>query len=109
VPKGTRDRRQEIQALEARLSDCANTLTHNAAESRALLDETLTIAREPHYGCSERASTHVLIFRLLRQRFYSVERDRNYRRSRSAAVTELGYARKRAELAKAAAQAAVAL
>lgn len=95
------DRRQEILALQPRLLDCAGALTRDAAEARALLHETLTIANDPEHGQAPGASTEVWIFRLLRQRFYSVERDRDYRRSRSAAVTELGYARKRALLAQA--------
>ena len=96
------ERRQELLALEPRLRDCADTLTRDAAESQALVLETLRITRAPDYDWPEGVSTQVWIFRLLRQRFYSVERDRDYRRSRSAAVTELGYARKRALQAQAA-------
>jgi DNA-directed RNA polymerase specialized sigma24 family protein len=95
------ERRQELLALEPRLRDCADALTRDADESRALVLETLRIARDPE--CGESGDPKVWIFRLLRQRFYSVERDRDYRRSRSAAVTELGYARKRALAAQAAA------
>ena len=98
------ERGQELLALEPRLRDCADALTRDPAESRALVQETLRIARDPDYDPGE-GGAHVWIFRLLRQRFYSVERDRDYRRSRSAAVTELGYARKRALAAQAAADA----
>ena len=101
------ERRQELLALESRLRDCADTLTRDPAESEALVLETLRIARDPEFDAPE-AATQVWIFRLLRQRFYSVERDRDYRRSRSAAVTELGYARKRALAAQAAADATAA-
>ena len=101
------ERRQELLALEPRLRDCADTLTRDPAESSALVQETLRLARDPEFGAPEGA-TQVWIFRLLRQRFYSVERDRDYRRSRSAAVTELGYARKRALAAQAASDAATA-
>ncbi|HTK35741.1 MAG TPA: hypothetical protein VL358_10725 [Caulobacteraceae bacterium] len=99
------ERRQELLALEPRLRDAATALTRDADESGALVLETLRIARDPEYASPEGVATPVWIFRLLRQRFYSVERDRDYRRSRSAAVTELGYARKRALAAQAASDA----
>jgi DNA-directed RNA polymerase specialized sigma24 family protein len=101
VTKTASDRRQQILALEPRLLDCADALTRDPSEARALLHETLTIANDPAYGSAEVVGPEVWVFRLMRQRFYSVERDRDYRRSRSAAVTELGYARKRALLAQA--------
>ncbi len=84
------ERRQELLALEPRLRDCADGLTRDEAESKALMLETLRIARDPDYVWPVDVSTQVWIFRLMRQRFHSVERDRDSRRSPSAAVPELG-------------------
>lgn len=99
----TEDRRDEILALEPRLLEIAQSMTRDANEAHVLVHETLMAAKDLDYGPVEGAQAW--IFRLLRQHFYSVERDRDYRRSRSSVITELGYARKRAMLAKAAAQA----
>ncbi len=81
--------------------DWATSLTRDAQEARALVQETLTIARDPGYAVDEEVDAQVWIFRLLRQRFYSLERDRAFRRSRSAFATEFAYAQKRAVLAQA--------
>lgn len=81
--------------------DWATSLTRDAQEARALVQETLIIARDPTYAAKEDGDPRVWIFRLLRQRFYSLERDRAFRRSRSAFATEFAYAAKRAVLAQA--------
>lgn len=99
------DRAPALAALEPRLRDCADALTRDPTESMALVQETLRIARDPATDWPD-GGAQAWVFRLLRQRFYSVERDRDYRRSRSAAVTELGYARKRLLAAQAASDAA---
>ena len=101
----TEVRRDEILALEPRLLDSAQSMTRDATEAQVLVQETLMAAHDLDYGPPEPGAAQAWIFRLLRQHFYSVERDRDYRRSRSSVITELGYARKRAMLAKAAAQA----
>jgi DNA-directed RNA polymerase specialized sigma24 family protein len=95
------DRRQDLEALGPHLLAWASALTRDASEARALVQETLLIADDPANGPADSVSTQVWIHRLLRRSFHSVERDRSYRRSTSAAVTELGYARKRALLARA--------
>jgi hypothetical protein len=100
------DRRQEVLALEPRLLQCADTLTRDATEARALVHDTLDMAKAQDYRPGAGSSnTQVWLFGLLRQRFHSVERDRNYRRLRSAAVTELAEARKREALAEVVAEA----
>lgn len=91
------DRRQELLALEPRLSDWAAALTRDAREAGALVRETLAIAGDPDQHPADSVSTQVWVHRLLRRCFHSVERDRDYRRSTSAAVTELGSARRRAQ------------
>jgi len=98
-------RRDEILALEDRLLESAQSMTRDANEAHVLVAETLMAAKDLDYGGADPTSAEAWIFRLLRRHFYSVERDRDYRRSRSSVITELGYARKRAMLAKAAAQA----
>jgi DNA-directed RNA polymerase specialized sigma24 family protein len=90
-----RDRRQELLALGPSLLGWASALTRDPAEAQALVDETLVLAADPAYQPAGDVSTQAWIHRLLRRRFHSVERDRGYRRSTSAAVSELGYARKR--------------
>jgi DNA-directed RNA polymerase specialized sigma24 family protein len=98
----TQDRRQQILALEPRLLDCADAMTRDAHEARALVQATLIEAEELGYGSGgDAAAVQTWLFRLLRQRFHSVERDRDYRRSRSARLNELAYARKRELAAKA--------
>jgi DNA-directed RNA polymerase specialized sigma24 family protein len=95
----SQDRRQEILALEPRLRLCADTMTRDAGEAHALVHETMAMAKASDYGAPDAGNAQVWLFGLLRQRFHSVERDRNYRRLRSAAVTELAEARKRQALA----------
>jgi len=99
------DRRDTILALEDRLLGAAQSMTRDDNEAQVLVNETLMAAKDLDYGAADPTSAEAWIFRLLRRHFYSVERDRDYRRSRSSVITELGYARKRAMLAKAAAQA----
>ncbi|HTI67041.1 MAG TPA: hypothetical protein VL460_05775 [Caulobacteraceae bacterium] len=99
-----RDRGQEILDLGPRLLDWASALTRDPKEAQALVRETLLDAKDPEHAPSDTVSTHAWIHRLLRRRFYSVERDRDYRRSTSAAVTELGSARKRVMQAQAEAE-----
>ncbi len=99
----TPDRRDQVLALEDRLLESASSMTRDANEATVLVQETLMIAKEMDYGADDPSGAEAWIFRLLRRHFYSVERDRDYRRSRSSVITELGYARKRAMLAKAAA------
>jgi DNA-directed RNA polymerase specialized sigma24 family protein len=101
----TEDRRDAILALEPRLLDTAQSMTRDANEADVLVAETLMAAKDLDYGAGAAVGAETWIFGLLRRHFYSVERDRDYRRSRSSVITELGYARKRAMLAKAAAQA----
>jgi hypothetical protein len=72
--------------------------------ARALVDETLMLAEDPAHEPGGDVSTRMWIHRLLRRGFHSIERDRSYRRSTSAAVTELGYARKRLLAAQAEAE-----
>ena len=91
----TRDRRQELLALGPSLLGWASALSRDPAEARALVQETLALAEDPAQQPSDDVSTQTWIHRLLRRSFHSVERDRSYRRSTSAAVTELGSARKR--------------
>lgn len=95
------DPRLALQALEPRLLDWATSLTRDRQEAEALVQDTLQTARDPAYAARQEAGPEVWIFRLLRQRFYSLERDRGFRRSRSVFATEQAYARKRAELAQA--------
>lgn len=96
------DRRQEILALEPRLLESAQALTGDAQRAKTLVAQTLKIAQAQDYGAAESSGAQVWVFRLLRQRLHSVERDRDVRRHRSAAVTELGHIQKRGELAQAA-------
>ena len=79
----------QIQALEARLLECATSLTGDTVQAQALVRETLTIARDPAYGAREVVDPQVWIFRLLRQRFHVLGRDQERRRSRAghAAIT----------------------
>ena len=103
------DRSVEVLALESRVADWANALTRDPAEARALVTETLALAQDPAHGPGSGQTVQSWLLRLLRQRFHSVERGRGFRRSRSAAVTELGDARKREVLAQAVADAVDAL
>jgi DNA-directed RNA polymerase specialized sigma24 family protein len=96
----TADRSQELLSLEPRLLDLAAALTRDTNEARILVHDTLKIARDPAYGLTEQVPVQIWIFRLMRQRFYSLDRDRDFRRSRTNFATEHAYARKRAELAK---------
>jgi len=76
------DRRQEMMALEPRLLGVAETLTRDPDEALTLVRQTLKLARERNYGLADGGNPEVWIFRLLRQRFHSVERDRDSRRDR---------------------------
>lgn len=100
-----RDRRQELQALGPSLLGWANALARNPDEAQALVDEILVLAADAGCQPSDDVSTQVWVHRLLRRCFHSVERDRSYRRSPSAAVFQLGYARKRELEERAAAEA----
>jgi len=73
---------RQIEALEARLLECANSLTSDTIQAQALVRETLTIARDPAYGAGEVVDPQVWLFRLLRQRFHVLGRDQERRRSR---------------------------
>ena len=95
------DLRCALQVLEPRLLDWATSLTRDAQEAEGLVQDTLLTARNPAFAAKQEAEPEVWIFRLLRQKFYSLERDRAFRRSRSAFATEHAYARKRAALAQA--------
>ena len=101
------DRGAELLALEGRIADWAHALTHDPAEARALIEETLILAQDTAQGPTGTQSLQSWTLRLLRERFYSVERGRSYRRAKSAAVTELDETRKRAVLARALADADV--
>lgn len=96
------DRRQAVLDLEPRLLDWAGALTHDLAEARALVSETLMIAGQEDYGAGESIDARTWVFRLLRQRYYSLERLRENRRARSAFAVDLAFTRKRALLAQAA-------
>lgn len=95
------DLRLAIQALEPRLLDWATSLTRDPQEAQALVQDTLLTARNPAYAAKQGSEPAIWIFRLLRERFYSLERDRAFRRSRSAFATEHAYAEKRAALSRA--------
>jgi DNA-directed RNA polymerase specialized sigma24 family protein len=101
------DRRQDILALEPRLLDWANALTRDPIEAQALVHETLALAGNADHRPPGSLTSRAWIHRILRERFYSVERDRNYRRSRTA-VIEMEQLRKRA-LAQAGTEASDAL
>ena len=77
-----RDHSLEIAALRPRLLEWANALTRDPAEALALVEETLSKALASEDGPPDLATLRAWTHRLLRQRFYSVERDRVYRRSR---------------------------
>ncbi len=102
-----KERHEQLQAFEPRLMAWAENMTRDAREAETLVQATLAIARSPAYASSETVDAEVWIFRLLRQQFYSLERDRDFRRSRSAFATEQSYARKRAVLAQAVADGSV--
>jgi DNA-directed RNA polymerase specialized sigma24 family protein len=87
------DRRQEILALEPRLLGCAEALTHDAGEAQALVRQTFKLAKDRNYGLAEGGNPEVWIFRLLRQRFHSVERDRDSRRDRRGPLAGFGSVR----------------
>jgi DNA-directed RNA polymerase specialized sigma24 family protein len=90
-----RERRQDVLALEPRILEAASALTRNAAEARALVSATYAAAEELDYGAAEGAAVEGWMFRLLRQRFHSVERERDYRRPRSALITQMEEAKRR--------------
>lgn len=94
-------RRDEILALEPRLLEAARSLTPDLGQAEILVRQTLHTAIAPGYGQAEEVPPQVWLFRLLRQTFHSVERDRVFRRARSVAAIELGLDRRRAELAPA--------
>ncbi len=94
------DRRQEILALESSLLSWAGALTRDPHEARVLVDETLSVAGDPDQVPGNDESTRVWLHRLLRRRFHSVVRDRNFRRSRSNPISAVGYARARVQLAE---------
>lgn len=96
------ERRQEIQALEPRLLEWANRMTRDANEAKALVSETLAAARTSALAASDDIGVEVWVFRLLRQQFHSLERDRHHRRAVSAFATDQTYARKRSQMAQAA-------
>ncbi|WP_158915648.1 hypothetical protein [Caulobacter sp. S45] len=96
------DRRSEILALEPSLLDWANALTHDEAEAHALLGRTLLAAMDPSHAPKGDLSTRAWLHNLLRRSFHSVERDRDNRRFRSAAVTQLGRTQKRDQQLRAA-------
>ena len=96
------ERRQEIMALEPRLLESAIRMTRDANEAKALVAETLAAARASPLAVSDEVGVEVWVFRLLRQQFHSLERDRHHRRAVSAFVTDQTYARKRSQLALAA-------
>jgi len=87
----THDRRQQILALEPRLLDCASSLTPDVNLAQALVRDTLKAARDADYGSAEGGDPGVWVFRLLRQRFHSLGRDGDRRRSRRALVTDVKY------------------
>ena len=87
--------RDTILALEPRLLAFAESLTRDPREAQALVAATLEAAEAAHYGLGESATPLAWLFRVLRQQFHSVERDRNYRRSRSAVTADLASAKKR--------------
>ncbi len=98
----SQEKRQEIMALEPRLLDWANRMTRDANEAQALVQETLAAARAMAMTASDEVGAEVWVFRLLRQQFHSLERDRHHRRAVSAFTTDQTYARKRSQLALAA-------
>jgi len=89
------DRREALDQLEPRLRAWADALTHDAAEAHALVDETLAIARTQRVGPPDADALQAWLFRLLRQRFHSLERGQDYRRSRRSLAAEKDFARKR--------------
>lgn len=91
----TQDRHTALERLEPRLRDWADALTHDSAEAHALVDETLAAVRSARIGPDDPDALQVWIFRVLRQRFHSLERGQDYRRSRRSAAAEKEFARKR--------------
>lgn len=98
----SQERRQEIMALEPRLLEWANRMTRDANEAKALVSETLAAARTSALAADDESVVEVWVFRLLRQQFHSLERDRHHRRAVSAFATDQTYARKRSQMALAA-------
>ena len=80
-------------ALEPRLLDCAQTLTRDAGEAQTLVRQTFKLAKDRNYGLAEGGDAQAWLFRLLRQRFYSVERDRDYRRDKRGPLAGYGSVR----------------
>jgi DNA-directed RNA polymerase specialized sigma24 family protein len=96
------EKRQEILALEPRLLDWAGRMTRDANEAQALVRETLAAARASALAADDEVAVEVWVFRLLRQQFHSLERDRHHRRATAAFTTDQTYVRKRSQLALAA-------
>jgi DNA-directed RNA polymerase specialized sigma24 family protein len=76
----------------------AHVLTRDPREADVLVRETLVVARRGDEGPRDAESVRIWLHRLLRRRFHSVERDRNFRRSRSNPISAVGYARERVTL-----------
>lgn len=92
------DLNQEILALEPSLLSWARALTRDPHEAAVLVRETLLVAEAPEEAPEPGEATRAWLHRLLRRRFHSVVRDRNFRRSRSNPVSAVGFARERVEL-----------
>ncbi len=92
------DLSQEILALEPGLLSWARALTRDPHEAAVLVRETLLVARGAEEAPRAEETPRAWLHRLLRRRFHSVERDRNFRRSRSNPISAVGYARERVEL-----------
>ena len=75
-------------ALEPRLLESAIRMTRDANDAKALVAETLSAARASPFAVSDEVGVEVWVFRLLRQHFHSLERDRHHRRAVSAFVTD---------------------
>jgi len=99
------ERRQRLLALEPRLRACAAEMTADPTAALALATETLRLAADVDLDGAE---GDAWAFRLMRQTFHSVERNREFRRVRSAQVTGLAETRRLAVAARDAAAAAPA-
>jgi|GEM_PF-5236825 len=88
------DHHQEILALQPNLLAWAFGLTRDPLEAQALVQETLALAGRSDHLPPGTMTSQAWVHRLLRERFYSVERQRNYRRQRGSAV-ELDQLRQR--------------
>ena len=94
--------KDDILALEPRLLDWASRNTRDANEAQALVRETMAAARAAAPTAGDDVGVEVWVFRLLRQQFHSLERDRHHRRATAAFTTDQTYVRKRSQLALAA-------